>query len=99
MVLKNKCKKFEDMNIEEEFYLAENSVLKLLAFKKRERRFWVNEIYSNRHLSEYYQIFEELKRQPVKFYEYYRMTHDTYSYILNELEEEITKQCNFRKCI
>lgn len=87
------------MDTDEEFYLAENSVLMLSAFTKRKRRFWINEIYANRHLSEYYQIFEGLKRQPLKFYGYHRMTYDTYSYILNAIEEEITKQCNFRECI
>ncbi|KAJ8937744.1 hypothetical protein NQ318_009154 [Aromia moschata] len=54
------------MDTEEEFYLAENSVLMLSAFTKRKRRFWVNEIYANRHLSEYYQMFEELKKAAVK---------------------------------
>lgn len=87
------------MDLEEEFYLVENSVLKLVVFGKTNRQYWVNELYSNRHLSEYHQLFEELKSQPTKFFEYYRMSYDTYSYILNAIEEEIRKQCNVRECI
>nr|XP_022909001.1 protein ALP1-like isoform X2 [Onthophagus taurus] len=87
------------MDFEEEFYLAESTFPKLLLFGPRKRQFWVNEIYLNHHLSEYFKIFEELKNQPLKFYEYYRMTYDTYFYILNAIEEDIRKQCNFRECI
>lgn len=87
------------MDVEEEFYLSENSALKLFACKPRKRKYWINEIYTNHHLSEFNQIHEELIRQPLKFYEYYRMTYDTYIYILNAIEEEITRQCNFRECI
>lgn len=89
-----------NMNVEEEFYLSESPFLKLFPFQpKKRRQIWVNEIFENHHLSEYFQLFEELKDQPRKFFEYYRMTHETYCYILKAIEEEITKQCNFRECI
>lgn len=89
-----------NMDSDEEFYFSENSVLKsFILFPQKKRQFWVNSIFENHDLSEYFQLFKELKEQPVKFHEYYRMTYDTYCYILNAIEGEITKQSNFRECI
>lgn len=44
---------------------------------------------------EYHTIFVELLNQPVKFSEYFRMSPETFSYILNGIEGSIPKQSNF----
>jgi hypothetical protein len=44
-------------------------------------------------------LFPQLLEQPCKFYDYFRMLHETVWYILNDIRNDIQKQSNFRKCI
>ncbi|CAG5044663.1 unnamed protein product [Parnassius apollo] len=87
----------------EEMYFFENSYRNLIRrrHRRRHRRVWVNEIFMYRkQLGEYHHLFEELKLQPMKFFEYFRMCFSTFQYILNAVEPLITKQnTNYRECI
>jgi hypothetical protein len=87
------------MEPEEEMYLSENSLLKFLVAERNARECWVNDIYQDRSQSELHKLFDKLCLQPTRFYEYYRMSLNTYQYILNAIEEAIKKQSNFRDCI
>ncbi|KAF0750290.1 protein ALP1-like [Aphis craccivora] len=42
---------------------------------------------------------EKLCDQLEKFFEYFRIKPETFEYILEKIEESITKFSNFRKCI
>lgn len=80
------------------FMLCENSILKYLIMKKR--KYWVNDLYARRgEESEYVKLFNELRQQPTKFFEYFRMTSSTFDYILNRIKPRIQKYSNFRECI
>lgn len=81
-----------------ELYLTENSMLKYLVFEDNCRQSSVNSLY-NRDNSEYFKQFEELSSQHENFYEYYQVTPDTYRYILQAVEDDLTRQSNFRKCV
>lgn len=79
--------------------LVESSILKYLIIKKR-KKYWVNPLYARRgEESEYVRIFEELRQQPTKFFEYFRMSLSTFEYILKRIKPRIQKYCNFRECI
>lgn len=80
-----------------EFYLLENNCLKFMQLGDNRER-CVKFLYE-RDNSKYLKRFEELARQPKNFYEHYQMTPDTYNYILEAIEDDLTKQSNFRKCI
>lgn len=79
--------------------LFENSMLKYLIAEKK-RKYWVNDLYKTRKTeSEYVRLFNELKQQPSKFFQYFRMSESTFDYILHKIERRIQKHSNFRECI
>ncbi|XP_072384561.1 uncharacterized protein [Diabrotica undecimpunctata] len=83
---------------EDEEYLLENNFLLLLMLENS--RVWVNDIYRNREENgEFHLIWNDLLRQPQKFFEYFRMLPETFNYILFHISERLEKQSNFRKCI
>lgn len=61
----------------------------------------VHEINKNREISgEFFNLYEELKFYPTKFFEYTRMPVSTFDYILNKISPKITREdTNFRKSI
>lgn len=64
------------------------------------RKHWVNDIYLKRdEEGKYVTLFKELKEQPLKFYEYFRMTPSTFEYILYGISRRLEKYSNFRNCI
>lgn len=86
----------------EEFYFLENSALKVLLLNNllQGRSEQVNKLFLLRPLyGEFYVLFEKLKKQPDKFYEYLRMSSKTFYCVLNEIKDEISKRSNFRACI
>lgn len=55
-------------------------------------------------MNEYYQDREEdgeyhLIHQPDKFHQYFKMTPETFYYILDQIQPIIVKESAFRKCI
>lgn len=66
----------------------------------KRRKYWVNDLYARRgEDSEYVKLFDELRLQPPKFFEYFRMSSSTFDYILNRITPRIQKYSNFRECI
>ena len=47
-----------------------------------------------REYGEYHHLFIELKKDNQKFFEYMRMTQDTFYYILNKIEHRLAKTWN-----
>ena len=84
-------------NAEEEYFL-QSPLLKILLIEGKKES--VNKIFSSRPVNgEYHRLFQDLLEQPNKFAEYFRMTPNTFYYILDAVEENITKYSNFRECI
>lgn len=83
----------------EDLYFCENSCLKFFLMKKK-RQYWVNDIFLTRDQEgEYVTLFKDLKEQPQKFYEYFRMLPSTFNYILNRIHQRLQTYSNFRKTI
>lgn len=83
----------------DEQYLLESPLLKivLLNIVRTEH---VNPIFGSRDgKGEFELLFKDLCDQPERFFEYFRMKPETFEYILQGIEERITKFSNFRKCI
>lgn len=82
----------------DDLYFLDNSSLKYMLISKK--KYWVNEMYLKRDQEgEYVTLFKDLKKQPTKFYEYFRMTPTTFEYILNRISKRLKKYSPFRKCI
>lgn len=80
-------------------------LLYLLYLRRKKRsvmkRFWVHPIIKVRYLDGvYYNLFEKLTDDPDMFFNYFRMSKDTFDYLLMNLIENIRKQdTNFRMAI
>nr|CAH7723212.1 unnamed protein product [Callosobruchus chinensis] len=81
-------------------------LLYLLHLRRKYKRdrvaiFWSNPIIKVRYLEgTYYTLFEKLKNGPRKFFNYFRMSQDTFCYLLGNLEQKIKKQdTSFRMAI
>jgi hypothetical protein len=71
---------------------SENVHLKL----KRERS-WVHEINQSRGL-EYHHLFPQLKADGERFFQYFRMDIETFTYILGRIEHRLIKNwCNLHQ--
>jgi len=87
------------MEVQKLKLLAETSVLKFLLLQDGKDH-WVNPIFADREKNgEFHTLFKELLKQPPKFFQYTRMSPDTFFYILGAIREDIEKVSNFRKCI
>ncbi|CAB3251503.1 unnamed protein product [Arctia plantaginis] len=71
--------------------------------KKRRRvhKVWVHDICQKRNVfGEYHHLFNDLKKDPVKFFEYFRMCFGKFETLLNILREDLQKQTTkFRRPI
>ena len=65
-----------------------------------ERIEYANNVFASREKKngEFHTLFQGLLNGP-KFSEYFRMSRDTFYYILQGIEESIMKHSNFRGCI
>ena len=79
----------------DDFYLLENPLLKLLLLNN-EKSEHVSQLFECRdEKGEFSLLFEELRDQPLKFFEYFRMTPETFEYILKEVKEKIDSAATF----
>lgn len=64
---------------------------------QKEKRFWVHPINQKRNIPDF---IRELRNDPDKFYNYCRMSMETFDELLNLVEDRIKKQnTNYRRCI
>lgn len=75
--------------------LLENNVLK----RRRIKRTWVHKFNVDRSAGEFFKTWQTIRNYPDKFKEYYRMTMETFDYILEGIKDDISGQSNFRQCI
>lgn len=88
----------DNENLADEYQFLESPLLKILLMTGKIEH--VNKIFSSRSINgEYQTLFQDLVEQPNKFFEYFRMLPGTLYYILEGIEESITKQSNFCECI
>lgn len=78
--------------------LTENIHLKL---DYCEETLWVHELNQERTTKgEYHTLFSQLRQHPDKFFEYCRMSIETFDLILNRVEHRLQKtELNYRKVI
>ena len=53
---------------------------------------WVHPLNERNAFGEYHHLFRELKRHPMKFFAYWRMSIDTFEYILSKVRDRLEKQ-------
>lgn len=75
--------------------LTEKNVLKT----RRRKRAWIHKFNKDRSAGEFFNTCQNIINYPDKFKEYYRMTRETFNYILEEIKCDIIGQSNFRECI
>ena len=69
--------------------------------KRRKQRYWVHPLCSQRLMKgHFYTLHEELCDYPRKFFKFYRMSKNTFAYLLSVLETKISYQdTHWRKSI
>lgn len=69
--------------------------------RRRDVEFWIHPILKVRYVEgTYYTLFEKLKKDPRKFFNYFRMTEETFNYLLENLYLKIKKKdTSFRMAI
>lgn len=83
----------------DEIMLLENTYV-MRRERKRRRRYWVHPILTERsRLGEFHHLHTSLKEDKIKFSEYYRMSEETFNYILNKIWHSIERFSNFRETI
>lgn len=61
--------------------------------RRREVEFWIHPILKVRYVEgTYYTLFEKLKKDPIKFFNYFRMSEETFNYLLENLYLKIRKK-------
>lgn len=61
--------------------------------RSRNRQVWIDPIIKVRYLNGlYYTLFDKLVANPTKFFNFFRMSKETFDYILVVLSEKIKKQ-------
>lgn len=83
------------------FLLETNPVIKylLLTQKKKKNNFGLMIFLWREKFEEFHTLLPKLLDRPIKFFEYMRMSHDTFYYISHKIQLFLEKQSNFRKCI
>jgi hypothetical protein len=82
------------------FSLIDNIWWRSLLFS-RKRRFWVHNISSRREsYDEFHNLLDDLLKDEERFWRYFRMSTDTFKYILELIHTSIKKQnTNFQRSI
>ena len=77
---------------DDDFFLQESTFLKL----KRKRKAVHDINLKKTEFGEYHHLFQDLKQDAGKFFDYTRMTVETFNYILKKIEHRLTKAwCNW----
>lgn len=61
--------------------------------KKRKRRYWIHPLNTKRlQQSQFYILHNKLRAHPEKFFDYYRMSINSFNELLNLIRKDITKK-------
>ena len=81
------------MNLED-FLLLDNSGLRIWYLltrpQQREGIHFINQ--SRGENGEFHHLFCELRRDPVRFHQYFRMSIDTFDYLLDQIQHKLVKK-------
>ena len=73
----------------------EEALLLTLSLRRRRRRklrqYWVHPIIENRDESQFYLLYNSLRMYDDKFFNYFRMSKNTFDYLLSELIESVQR--------
>lgn len=79
-------------------FLLDSTILRWEVLNTRDGAHEINK--SREKCGEFFNLYEELRLYPTKFFEYTRMAVSTFDYILSKISAKITKEdTNFRKSI
>lgn len=86
------------MSLVQKYLLLENSRLPRLILKKNKRRKAVHEVNKNRLVyGEFYHLYPELRQDSARFFEFLRMSINTFDYILMKVKDRLQKKTtNFK---
>ncbi|CAH1989618.1 unnamed protein product [Acanthoscelides obtectus] len=90
-----------EMDLQNMYFLEQPYIIRRLRARrdKKRRLCWINEILSRRNLlGEFHHLHDDLLNDPQKFFDYYRMSLETFQYILSAIESSIAKD-SFRETI
>ena len=89
------------MNFAKQMYLLDNTALKFSLAEGSNRKWWVHPINEERDtFGEYHHLIPQLRNDPTKFKEYFRMLPETFDYILEKVSPLIMKNTtNYRPSI
>lgn len=85
----------------EEEYLLLALLLRRRRKRHRRRTLWMHPITSERiSVGQYYTLMHRLQADPAKFFDYFRMSEETFKNLLNLIQPYIARQdTNMRKSI
>lgn len=87
------------------FHYNKLRLLYLLYLRRKKRgitkRFWVHDILKARTIEgDFYTLFERLQQDPEKFFNYFRMSEETFNYVLSHIRNRLQKKnTHARMCI
>ena len=93
---------------EEEMEFSPEEVVQLIillrrqrCFRRKPRRFWVHPLNAVRlDVGQYHTIIDDLRDDKEKFFQYFRMSHESFQELLDMLRPHIQKaDTNMRRCI
>lgn len=80
-----KLKILEILSLAEAANLLENST---------DRRYWVHPLICDRENSgKFFKFYNDLRKYPEKFFDYYRMTINSFDELLQNVREQLKKNC------
>lgn len=86
------------MSSVKKYLLLENSRLPRLLFKRKKRRKAVHEVNKMRYVyGEFHQLYPQLRQDSARFFEFLRMSIETFDYILTKIKDRLRKKItNFK---
>ncbi|XP_074029877.1 uncharacterized protein [Leptinotarsa decemlineata] len=90
------------MDLQNMYCLEQPYIIRRLRARRDKKRClcWINEILSRINLlGKFHHLHDDLLNIPHKFIDYYRMSPDTFQYILSAIESSIAKYSIFRETI
>ncbi|KRT84856.1 hypothetical protein AMK59_1374 [Oryctes borbonicus] len=84
--------KFKRNMFTSNLFLYENSLLKFRLLKAKRRKWVAEENLQREELGEFIHLYENLRKDPNKFFEYCRMSIDCFDLLLNKIQHKLSKQ-------
>jgi len=83
--------------VDEQNVTAAILMKKVLAGQKRQHAFWVHDIYQNRLTQGAFHLVKELRLDPPRFHDYFRMTSEEMETVMTYIAPDLERQTRSRK--